>query len=155
MNGRDGDYVVSRFEEKVRNETIRSGGLMKIRTLEALILFTVAILVISEVARWVGTLFGVTIGLIGGIIVIIVYGYCARQARASMKYYGWILVPTILFTVVPTVSRIHDLFKGEEGSFIVHLFRLAQSLFSFVLPVGLLLIVYFRISKIENSHTSL
>lgn len=127
---------------------------MRIRTLEALILVTVAILVISEVARWVATLFGAITGLIGGVIVTIVYWYCARQARASMKYYGWILVPTVLFTVVPTVSRIHDLFKGEEGSFIVQLLRFAVSLFSFVLPVGLLLVVYFGISKIVNSRTS-
>jgi hypothetical protein len=112
-------------------------------------------IVISEVARWVATLFGATTGLIGGVIVVTVYWYCARQARASMRYYGWILVPTILFTIVPTALRVRDFFKGEEGSFIVQLLRVAPSLFSFVLPVGLLLVVYFGISKIKDSRFSL
>ncbi len=127
---------------------------MRTKTLKALILVTVAILVISEVAEWIATIFGATTGLIGGVIVMIAYMYCARRAKASLKYYGWILVPTILFTVVPTALRVHEFFKAEEDSLFVQLLRLAPSLFGFVLPVALLLVIYFGMSKIDNSSPS-
>ena len=117
---------------------------MRTKTLKALIL----------VAGWIATIFGATTGLIGGVIVTIAYLYCARRAKASLKYYGWILVPTILFTVVPTALRVHEFLKAEEGSLFVQLLRLAPSLFGFVLPVALLLVAYFGMSKIDNSSPS-
>ena len=127
---------------------------MRTKTQKALILVAVAMIVISEVAGWIATIFGATTGLIGGVIVTIAYLYCARRAKASLKYYGWILVPTILFTVVPTALRVHEFLKAEEDSLVVQLLHLAPSLFGFVLPVALLLVVYFRMSKIDNSSPS-
>jgi len=127
---------------------------MKTKTLKALILVAVAMIVISEVAVWIASIVGATTGLIGGAIVTIAYLYCAHRAKASLKYYGWILVPTILFTVVPTALRVYNFFKAEGDNLFVQLLRLAPSLFGFVLPVALLLVVYFGMSKIEKSSPS-
>ena len=127
---------------------------MRTKTLKPLILVAVAMIVISEVAGWIATIFGATTGLIGGVIVTATYVYCARRAKASLKYYGWVLVPTMLFTVVPTALRVYEFLKAEEDSLFVQLLRIAPSLFGFVLPVALLLVVYFGISKIENSSPS-
>ena len=127
---------------------------MRTKTLKTLILVAVAMLVISEVAGWIATIFGATTGFIGGAIVTIAYLYCAHRAKASLKYYGWILVPTILFTIIPMALRVHEFLKAEGDSLFVQLLRLAPTLFGFVLPVALLLVVYFGMSKTDNSSPS-
>jgi len=111
-------------------------------TSRRLILIVIALLLISEIASQIKAIFGVGPGIIGGVVVAVVQWYFARKAKAHVKYYLYIMVPTVLFTVIPTAIRIWNFFRGEETAFWQKLWEIGPAFITFILPVFLLLYVY-------------
>ncbi|MBN1655009.1 MAG: hypothetical protein JXA30_14665 [Deltaproteobacteria bacterium] len=114
-----------------------------------IILIVIALLLISEVASQIKDIFGVGPGVVGGLLVAVVQWYFARKAKAHVKYYLYIMVPTILFTVIPTGIRIWNFFQGEETALIRKLWEFGPIFISFILPVFLLLYVYWDLRPRE------
>ena len=86
-------------------------------------------------------------GLIGGGLIAAVYIYCGRKARVGKKYSAWILVPTIIFTIIPTFVKAWNYFTEQEASLLQRLWEYGPFLFSFLLPVVLLLLAYVELGK--------
>lgn len=122
---------------------------MKKETIKTLILITIACLVVSELFAQVADLFGKVYSFVCSIIVAIVYLYCGRRARANVRYYFWIYVPTILFVVLPMVWRVVKFIRGGE-SLVIKMVGALPFLISFIVPVGLLVVAYWSISGIEE-----
>jgi hypothetical protein len=119
-----------------------------------LILVVIALLLISEIASQINSLFGVGPGIVGGVLVAIVQWYFARKAKAHVKYYLYILVPTVLFTVIPTAIRVWNFFQGDELAFWSILWNIGPTLITFILPVFLLLYVYWDLRPREQSSSA-
>lgn len=120
---------------------------MKIKTLRIVLLISIGLLVISEIFKWMFGLMGGLGGFIGGLLTAAVFFYCGIKARAGIKYSTWILVPTILFTIIPTVAKIWKMIGEKESSFFQLVWQYGPYLLSFVLPVLLLLYVYLSLGK--------
>jgi len=117
---------------------------MKIKTIRTILVVSVALLVISEFFNWTALFFGNIAGLFGGIVTAAVFIVCGKLARAGIRYNVWILVPTLLFTIIPTVSKIWSAFAETETSFFQQLWRFGPY---FILPVIMLLAVYLALGK--------
>jgi hypothetical protein len=123
------------------------GVSMKTRSLRRIIVVVIALLVISELARLTSNLMGHAGGLAGAIIPAAVYFYCARKARAGVNYTIWILAPTLIFGVIPTVAKVWGFFADEDPSLMQRALEYGPFFISFVLPVVLLVFVYIDINK--------
>lgn len=121
---------------------------MKIYTIRRLIFITIILLILSELFSQVVNLFSI----VGGVIVIIIYAYCAKMARESAKATLWFIVPTIIFTLIPLAIKLWP--KEEPNSILEYLISSAFDnlpLFaSFVIPVTLLATAYYGLKKHEK-----
>ncbi len=120
---------------------------MQIKTTRIVLVVAVILLVTSEILRWAFGIFGAVGGGVGAIAIAAVYIFCARKARAGIKYNVWILAPTIIFVIIPTASKVWDFFTDPEPSLLERLWEYGPFLISFVLPVTLLLVVYVKLGK--------
>ncbi|MBE9536238.1 MAG: hypothetical protein IMF07_03575 [Proteobacteria bacterium] len=120
---------------------------MKTKNLRRVIVVVITLLVISEIARLASNLMGHAGGLAGVIIPAAVYFYCARKARAGVKYTIWILAPTIIFGVIPTVAKLWDFFTDEDPSLLQRLWEHGPFFMSFLLPVILLVFIYIELNR--------
>ncbi|RXJ89007.1 hypothetical protein CRV01_10315 [Arcobacter sp. CECT 8983] len=121
---------------------------MKVHTSRILIFITIVILILSELFSQVVNLFSI----LGAILVIVIYGYCAKMARKSTKATIWFLVPTIIFTFIPLVIK----FWPEEKPNSILEYTLSSLLnnipllVSFIIPIILLTTVYYGLKKHEE-----
>ena len=126
---------------------------MKIKTIRTVLVISVALLVISEFFKWTSFFFGNIAGLFGGIVTAVVFIVCGKMARAGIRYNVWILVPTVLFTIIPTVSKIWRFFTDNDASFLQQLWQYGPYFLGFILPVVMLLAVYLALGKHIPSET--
>jgi len=121
---------------------------MEIYTIRRLIFITIILLILSELFSQVTNLFSI----VGGIIVIIIYAYCAKRARESAKATVWFIVPTIIFTLMPLVIKLWP--KEESNSILEYLISSVLDNFpllaSFVVPITLLATAYYGLKKHEK-----
>lgn len=121
---------------------------MKVHTSRILIFITIVILILSELLSQVVNLFSI----LGAILVIFIYAYCAKMARKSGNATIWFLVPTIIFTFIPLVIK----FWPEEKPNSILEYILSSLLnnipliISFIIPIILLTIVYYGLKKHEE-----
>ncbi len=118
-------------------------------TSRRLILIVIALLLISEIASQIKAIFGVGPGIIGGALVAAVQWYFARKAKAHVKYYLYIMVPTVLFTVIPIAFRAWRFFQGEEIALWEKVWEMGPTFITFILPVFILLYVYWDLRPRE------
>ena len=121
---------------------------MEIYTVRRLLFITIILLILSELFSQVINLFSI----IGGVIVIVIYAYCAKMARESAKATFWFVVPTIFFTLIPLVIKLWP--KEEPNSILEYLltslFNNFSLLASFVIPVALLATAYYGLKTHEG-----
>jgi len=120
---------------------------MQIKTTRIVLVVAVILLVTSEILRWALGIFGAVGGGVGLVITAAVYIFCARKAKAGIKYNVWILAPTIIFVIIPTASKVWDFFTDPEPLLLERLWEYGPFLISFVLPVTLLLLVYIELGN--------
>ena len=124
------------------------GKNMEIYTIRRLIFITIILLILSELFSQVVNLFSI----VGGVVVIIIYAYCAKMARESAKTTFWFIVPTIIFTLIPLVIKFWP--KEEPNSILQYLissvFDNFSLLASFVVPIILLSTAYYGLKKHER-----
>jgi hypothetical protein len=119
---------------------------MKISTIRTLILTAITLLAVSEALDLMTLLVGNIGGFIGGVVVAAVYIACGRMARAGVGYHGWIILPTFLFVVLPLIYQTWHFFTSEGKSLAGRLMENAPFLLSFVIPMILLVFVYFKLA---------
>ncbi|MHC4441275.1 MAG: hypothetical protein ACYTBZ_23000 [Planctomycetota bacterium] len=122
---------------------------MKDKTLRTLLAVAAVLLVLDQLFDWLNELWSAATGFIGVIVVVIVSVICGRLARSSPGNVAYFFVPTLLFTVIPLVAKVWKFFT-EEKSLLSRLLEIAPFLFGFVLPLGLLLFIYYELSKREK-----
>ena len=120
---------------------------MTIKTIRTIVLISNMLIVISEVVSWIYGLLGGIGSLVGALLMAAVFFYCGKMAKAGTRYSVWILIPTILFTVIPATAKVWSFFAETEASTIKLLWLYGPYFFRFVLPVALLLFVYVRTGK--------
>jgi len=120
---------------------------MKTRNLRRVIVVIISLLVISEIARLASNFTGYAGGLAGVIITAAVYFYCARKARAGVNYTIWILAPTIIFGIIPTIAKVWGFFTDKEPSLFQRIWEYGPFFISFIIPVALLLFIYIDLNK--------
>ena len=118
---------------------------MRMETIRNMILVAISLLAISEALDMITLMVGQMGGFVGGILVALVYILCGRKARAGIGYTGWILVPTLLFIVVPFIYRTWRFFTVEGKSLTGRILESTPFLLSFIIPMILLVIVYFKL----------
>ncbi len=124
---------------------------MKYETLRTCLLIAIVLLVASEFLSWLVGMGKSVGGVLSGLFVAAVFYYCGKKARAGLKYQGWIIVPTLIFTMFPIGWRVWDYFKAEEPSLLVELWKITPFLLSFVVPMGLLVVVYVSLgNRLQN-----
>lgn len=121
---------------------------MEIYTIRRLIFITIILLILSELFLQVVNLFSV----VGSIIVIIIYAYCAKKAREGARATIWFVVPTVIFTIIPLVIKFWP--KEEPNSILEYLILSVFANFplitSFVIPIILLATAYYGLKKYEK-----
>jgi len=119
------------------------------RTLRALLGAAAVSLVLGQFLYWLGELWGATVAMVGAGIAALVSMVCARMAKVGVGNVAWFLVPTLLFTVVPAVYKGWKFFGTKKG-FPDRMWELAPILLSFVVPLGIILLVYLQLRRRES-----
>ena len=119
---------------------------MSDRTLRYLIATAIALLLVFHIGSLIATAFGVAWGAVSSAVVAAVSLLSARLARAGGSSSVWFLLPTLLFTVVPTVIVIWRALTAETSAW-ERIAGLAPFLVGFVGPLTLLLLVYYELRK--------
>ncbi|HOV87162.1 MAG TPA: hypothetical protein PLM79_12420 [Syntrophobacteraceae bacterium] len=119
------------------------------RTLRALLGAAAVSLVLGRLLYWLGELWGATAAMAGAGIAALVSMICARMARVGVGNVAWFLVPTLLFTIVPAAYKGWKFFM-RETSIPDRMWELAPILLSFVIPLGIILLVYLQLRRRES-----
>jgi hypothetical protein len=119
---------------------------MSDRTLRYLIATAIALLLIYQIGSLVAAAFGLAWGVASSAAVATVTLLAARQARAGGRTSLWFLLPTLLFTVVPTAVVIWRAFTAETSAW-ERITGLAPFLVGFAGPMVLLLLVYYELRR--------
>jgi hypothetical protein len=119
---------------------------MSDRTLRYLIAAVIALLLIFQIGSLIAAAFGAAWGATSSVAVAAVSLFSARQARAGGRTSLWFLLPTLLFTVVPTVMVVWRVFTLETGAW-ERVVGLLPFLVGFALPMVLLLLVYYELRR--------
>jgi hypothetical protein len=124
---------------------------MSDRTLRYLIAAVIAMLLIFNIGNLIAAAFGAAWGAVSAVAVAAVSVASARLARAGGRSSFWFLLPTLLFTVVPTAMMLWRAFTAETNAW-QRLIDVLPFLVGFVGPMALLLLVYYELRK--RSHNS-
>ncbi len=115
---------------------------METKILRILILIVITLLVASEIFSWLYDVAKIVEGLISGVIIFAIYTYFGKKAREKASTTTLFLIPVLLCTVIPIGIHIYNFFN-KDTSIIQNL----PFVFSFVLPILLLAIVYYGLVK--------
>jgi len=130
---------------------------LSIRLIRKMILVAMVLIVFSNVAQWVGDSMSEIVGVLWGIVTAGLAYFCRTKAMKShtavldKKYYLWLMVPVIL-TVIPLVLRLWKVFTEEAESWWLRMWDALPVLVNFVLPVGILWIVYAALTLHMPKH---
>jgi len=119
---------------------------MELTTLRRLVALAIALLLVHQVGSWIAGFFG---GFWGGLAALVVAAVCLAGLRLAGSGSGvaWFLVPAIAFAVVPPVVKLWAALADKDATWVDHLLAVAPLLVGFVLPVGLLLVVYLGLRR--------
>ncbi|MFQ5462138.1 MAG: hypothetical protein ACE5E5_05870 [Phycisphaerae bacterium] len=109
--------------------------------LRKLVVGAISLLLIHQAGVLLWALFGALGGIASAVVVAGVSLGCARLARAGVGNTVWLLVPTLLFTVVPLVVKVWHLLADEQD-WLDKAMGLIPFLVGFLVPVVLLALVY-------------
>jgi len=109
--------------------------------LRKLVALAIALLLIHQAGVLLWAVFGALGGVASAVVVAGVSLGCARLARAGVGNTVWLLVPTLLFTVVPLAVKVGHLL-AEEQDWLDKAMGLIPFLVGFLIPVLLLAFVY-------------
>lgn len=124
---------------------------MKAKTLKELIVVVIALLIVSEIFSWLYEVVQSIYGLIISVVVFAVYTYFGIKARERASTTMLFLMPALLCSMIPIGIRVYNFFT-EETSLISSIIQNLPFIISFVLPILLLVIIYFNLdAKGENS----
>jgi len=131
---------------------------MSLRTIRVLVAAVIALLVITELAGWVKAVWSSTAATLGWAVTAGAYAWCYRQARravtVNLKYYLWMTVPTLAFIVVPAAHKIWQWVHTPDQTWGQRVWLCVPELVGFVLPVAILLVIFYRLGRIERSMAS-
>jgi len=120
---------------------------MGIQTLRTLTLVAITFLCLDEVFRFVGTTENRIMAVVVGLAAIALFWYFGRLARDSGKGNGWLLIPPIIFTVIPVYLELTSL-RAESGlSWWGQLLASLPWLIGFVIPIGLMMWIYIALGR--------
>jgi hypothetical protein len=119
---------------------------MSDRTLRYLIAAVIAMLLVFNIGSLIAAAFGAAWGIVSAVAVAAVSILSARLAGAGGRSTLWFLLPTILFTLVPTATTISQAFTAETGIW-QRLVDLLPFLVGFAVPMILLLLVYYELRR--------
>ena len=125
--------------------------------LQRAVLMVVLLLIASQIMALLYTLVGFSVGIVGAVFTIAVSWFATRKAKQGAKSTAWFMLPPILFTGIPLVLKF---FPGEEEQSVSLQYLLLSNLpfvFGFLLPVIILLLLYWRLGRYLESfpHDSL
>jgi hypothetical protein len=115
-----------------------------------IVVVVIALLLISEIASQMNDVFGEGAGFFGGLFVAVVQWYFARKAKAHVRYYFYLVIPTLMFTIIPIGIRIWNFVHGEEMGILQKFWKFGPTFISFLLPIILLLYVYWDLRPREK-----
>jgi len=119
---------------------------MSDRTLRFLVAAAISLLLIHQIGVLVSGALGAAWGLASALVVAAVSFFSARLAKAGGKGSFWFLIPTLLFTVMPIVMTVWNVFTSE-ASWLDRLIGMAPFLTGFGLPITLLFLSYIELRK--------
>lgn len=119
---------------------------MSVTSNRRLILTAIICLLLYQVGTWITIVAGALWGAGAAVIVAVVSYVCARLAKRGASSTIWFLVPTLLFTVIPLLATIWTAFTSQTG-LVDMLVDVMPLLVGFVIPVGLLSLVYLDLRK--------
>ena len=115
----------------------------KTPTTKRLVFVAIILLVISESFALLVNLFGELLSYLTAIGIFAVYLYCGRKARQNATATFYFLLPCLIFTVIPFV---YDFWSSEDAfSWLTFIWNSLPFAFSFLLPVLLLMWVYYKL----------
>ncbi len=117
---------------------------MKDSKLRTLVAIAIALLIVAEFVSWFAQVLSITWGFICALLVAGVTVFCGIQARNRARNTAWFLVPTVLFTVVPLIVKVWRVFT-EEKSMLQKIWDYTPFLIGFLLPVAILVYVYWEL----------
>ncbi len=120
----------------------------RIRRAQRAVMFVCLLLIASQVMALLFALIGFGVGLLGGAATIVVSWFATRKAKASASSTAWFILPPLIFTVIPLVLKF--LLSDREESLTLQMFLLSNLPFvlGFLLPVVVLLAIYWRMAKL-------
>lgn len=116
------------------------------KSLRQLVALTIALLLIYQVGGLISGLFGMVWGGLSALVVAAVSFFSVRLAKAGGKSSLWFLLPTVLFTLVPLAITVWNTVTAEMSGF-ERAAALLPFMIGFLLPVMLLLAVYYELRK--------
>jgi len=117
--------------------------------LRKLVAGAISLLLIHQAGALLWALFGALGGIASAVVVAGVSLVCARLARVGVGNTVWLLVPTLLFTVVPLAAKIWNL-ATDEQSWLDKATELTPFLVGFLIPVVLLALAYAELRSRER-----
>ena len=121
---------------------------MRVSTIRTLTLVAITLFCMDEVFRFVGSADSNRIwAVLVGFAAIGLYWYFGRLARDSGKGYGWLLIPPIIFTVIPVYLQLSSLSTESGLSWWSQLFVNFPWFLGFVVPVGILMWIYYALRR--------
>lgn len=76
---------------------------MSDKRLRYIIALAIAMLLIFQIGSLIAGIFGMAWGVISAVVVAVVSFFSARLAKAGGKGSLWFLLPTLVFTVIPSI----------------------------------------------------
>ncbi len=119
---------------------------MELSTIRKLVVIVITLLLIYQFGTWVASFLNGIWGALSAIFVAGVTFVSSRQARVGASNTGWFLVPTLLFTIIPLIAKVWDFLTGNSSLW-DRIFKFTPFFVSFVLPIGILLVVYDELRK--------
>jgi heme/copper-type cytochrome/quinol oxidase subunit 4 len=119
-----------------------------------ILVVVIALLIFREIVSCLSILLGAVPAVLSGITVFAIQLFCSRMAKANRRFYFYMLLPTLIFTVVPIVLTIRRILGSQVNMPTSMLWATGPALISFVLPVILLLIAYWILSRQNPHHTN-
>ncbi|HVB48263.1 MAG TPA: hypothetical protein VNF69_07720 [Burkholderiales bacterium] len=120
---------------------------MELATLRKMLIATIALLLIYQVGTWIAAFFGGFWGGLAALVVAVVSIVCVRVAGGRAGNVAWILVPLLLFALVPLVAKVWSTLADKQSTWIDHVIAITPFLVGFVIPVVLLLLVYTELRR--------
>ena len=121
--------------------------LWRANAVKKMLLAVIALLVFREVVSCLTGLLGALPALLSGMAALAVQIFCSRLAKANLRYYGYLLIPTLIFTVIPAALKLRKMLYFQDKNTAARLWVVAPELIGFVLPVLLLLVAYWIIGR--------